>query len=1030
MKIISLHFKNVNSLAGEWTIRFDDPAFSWNRLFAISGPTGSGKTSVLDAISLALYGKTSRQDNIADPKGLGRDINDLVMTKGTDRTFSEVEFEASGSRYKAFWEAHRTKSGGISSELKLLFNENGTFVPRDEVSKKKEIKAKIAEIVGLDFSQFMRAVMLPQGSFDTFLKSSREDKAKILEKLSGQGIYRDISKAAFERAKSEKIALEQLHSQMAQIQVLSDSEARDLEASLKNQAEVQKSKTEDKKRLEKSEQILVERTTQEEICRNLDANVSKLKKENADLAPAKERLARSQKAQTLSGDLKEISIIRDGIAKNQAQLTSIEKSIPEKKNALADLKSKAEKLFGESENLKREDKDREELRKEIDQIDGDIASDKKLAADKEQLIHSQKKNLETLRQKKLEGETKKKQFEESKASCLRYRETYAAHENLEKILGTISDRFELWGDAKRSEEKANVDLNAAKKRLANVEDQLDKASKNRDARAQEFERSFSDDLGKVALFLQAQLKEGDACPVCGGTFHASADCTLSLGTAASTANRVMRLKEELEKAKEHCKNLEYECKTAREARDHLLEDLNTAVTKSQECFAAVMNLLQPYEILESELQSPQAVLDKIQKWISWWKQSEEKLKKCETELLQLESERKNIDDQTREAEAALKNFESEWNVYRTRIQENSAKRESKFGVADVGKDRDEWRQKIEGKNQESQKAREGSQTAEHELSTLRTQQEELSDHLKSEAQKEAAKKSLLSEKLLSLGFASEEAANAAILPESEFQNLETKIQQNETALLTEKGRLQQANERLVELRAKDVGQETLQTVRSKLETLTSELQNLAKSINENLQKKIENDQAKKHREKLEAESLEREKTFAVWNKLKELIGSADGKLFVEYVQSLTLQKLIGAANSHLKNLSPRYRLESGAGLNISLFDSECGTSRLSANLSGGESFLVSLALALGLSSLASQKVRIDTLFLDEGFGTLDEHRLQKALDVLRNIGTCGDKLVGVISHVERLKDEISNHIEIIPVGNGHSRIVGPGVSAG
>ncbi len=133
----------------------------------------------------------------------------------------------------------------------------------------------------------------------------------------------------------------------------------------------------------------------------------------------------------------------------------------------------------------------------------------------------------------------------------------------------------------------------------------------------------------------------------------------------------------------------------------------------------------------------------------------------------------------------------------------------------------------------------------------------------------------------------------------------------------------------------------------------------------------------------------------------------------------------------MRGLDPRYKIETdGSGLNISLYDSECGVSRLAANLSGGESFLVSLSLALGLSSLASQRVRIDTLFLDEGFGSLDERKLQRAIELLHRLGENGDKLVGVISHVNRLKEEIANHIEVIPSGNGRSKLSGPGVIAG
>ena len=233
MKIIALHFKNVNSLAGEWNIRFDDPAFLRNHLFAISGPTGSGKTSVLDAISLALYGKTPRQENVADK----RNVNvgpELVMTTGTGESFSEVIFESAGNRYKAIWKVHRSHNradGAMQSpERKILFEEKGVFVAKDEYSKTTEAQKKIEEIVGLNFNQFMRAVMLPQGGFDSFLKSSREDKAAILEKLSGQGIYRKISKAVFERNKSEESRQKELQNLLNGIQLMPENEERDLKA--------------------------------------------------------------------------------------------------------------------------------------------------------------------------------------------------------------------------------------------------------------------------------------------------------------------------------------------------------------------------------------------------------------------------------------------------------------------------------------------------------------------------------------------------------------------------------------------------------------------------------------------------------------------------------------------------------------------------------------------------------------------------------------------------------------------------------
>ena len=172
-------------------------------------------------------------------------------------------------------------------------------------------------------------------------------------------------------------------------------------------------------------------------------------------------------------------------------------------------------------------------------------------------------------------------------------------------------------------------------------------------------------------------------------------------------------------------------------------------------------------------------------------------------------------------------------------------------------------------------------------------------------------------------------------------------------------------------------------------------------------------------------SLDRKKeSFKVWVKLNELIGSADGTKFKKFAQGITLDQLINLANKHLTILSSRYILARNQDklLDLEIIDAYQGNVvRPVSTLSGGESFIVSLALALGLSELASQKISIDSLFLDEGFGTLDEESLETALNAL-NLLQSGGKMVGVISHVEALKDRIPLQIKVIPNGDGTSFI--------
>ena len=176
------------------------------------------------------------------------------------------------------------------------------------------------------------------------------------------------------------------------------------------------------------------------------------------------------------------------------------------------------------------------------------------------------------------------------------------------------------------------------------------------------------------------------------------------------------------------------------------------------------------------------------------------------------------------------------------------------------------------------------------------------------------------------------------------------------------------------------------------------------------------------------EQIERQKAlFADWAALRELIGSADGKKFRNFAQGLTFDRLLHHANQQLTRLSDRYLLVQSGPLELAVLDNyQGGDTRTTRNLSGGESFMVSLALALGLSAMTSRQVRIDSLFLDEGFGTLDEDALDTALETLSALHQ-GGKLVGVISHVAQIKERIATQIRVTPLRGGVSRLSGPGV---
>ncbi len=225
--------------------------------------------------------------------------------------------------------------------------------------------------------------------------------------------------------------------------------------------------------------------------------------------------------------------------------------------------------------------------------------------------------------------------------------------------------------------------------------------------------------------------------------------------------------------------------------------------------------------------------------------------------------------------------------------------------------------------------------------------------------------------------------------------------------------------------AADHSPEALESITGRLEQLGIELSGvieLAGAIKQQL--KDDAEAKRSHAALIEERERQHQETLR-WQALKELIGQADGSKFARFAQSISMAQLLGYANHHLGGLTDRYQLrskDSNGELKLLVADNYLGgTLRDTASLSGGEGFLVSLGLALGLSAMASQNTRIDSLFIDEGFGTLDEESLETALSTLEQLHSNG-KTIGVISHVAQLKERIGTQIVVMRTNRGYSKI--------
>ncbi|MCH2226202.1 MAG: AAA family ATPase [Candidatus Caenarcaniphilales bacterium] len=1084
MKILELRFQNLNSLHGEWMIDFRDDAFLENGIFAITGATGAGKTTILDAITLALFGATARLGKITE-------TSNEIMSRHTGECFAEISFETKQGSFRVTWSQRRSRKqaeGKLQTPKHEIVNAlTGEIIAS---TKLREVEKAVEDRLGMNFKQFTRSILLAQGSFAAFLQASPDERAPILEQITGTEIYTQISLKVHERRNEEKSKLLSLEDQVSNIKILTEDEQLAMQnlysekESLKDAIYQQhKDMQTELSKLKNEEAWLREKNKLETNLINLNKSLA----ENAlELDSAKQKQVSFDSAYKIFSESK------------KGRLTSIQKlrelnfKIFEEEKVLAKSRLDLNNIKQDQQNLKQEKTQIEKFiatssskfeefnsyfAKSLDlkTIEANISSLEALAKAScklEQELDKEIKYKESLETKLIQA---RKEFKQLDQDSKTYEEKKASYiekiSGLEKKINDLLQGFNLEAFRERIElYSLMLELKQLEKSKCSSLESLDLFAKDLkiyaekkellEALCKELEKNREQELKILNLEEERKkLLAGEACPLCGSLEHPFVESNTEFEDSSSELSiKKQDLAELLEKQKQillETAALEKEIEVFNNNIEQLTEKLenlslvndllenlkNQSVKHLEDDLLDMKNKLKQIESFDLDLNSSNKLLRELDlKFAS----SAEQRNRIKENGLKLKSESELLGKRLVDSKEELKNTELEFvNTLKLidaslEIDENISRtfqalkcnyvslKEKKLEAEQLQLSIKEADLKVSSIDKSLGFTLEKLQAQESALNLSLKQLEELTSHRKSEfseSSPEALEAALEQEDLAlqrqekDLIQKINELENQRSLVKLEIDNISNRIKELESEL--ESAKFIYLNEL----------EQAIADLSHNLEVKFNELSELNQELGIIKEKLESNAQAKKNfAEKIQQLNMQK-KELERFNLLHELIGSSDGKKFRNFAQGLSFEIMINQANRQLEKMTDRYLLirdeKNNLALNI-LDNYQAGEIRSTKNLSGGESFIVSLALALGLSKMASNNIQVDSLFLDEGFGTLDEEALETAISVLSGLKEDG-KLIGVISHIPALKERIPTQIHIEASSLGRSSIHGAGV---
>ncbi|MDP3846877.1 MAG: SbcC/MukB-like Walker B domain-containing protein [Pseudomonas sp.] len=1144
MKILSLRLRNLNSLKGEWKIDFAAEPFKDNGLFAITGPTGAGKTTLLDAICLALYHRTPRMST------LSASSNEL-LTRHTSDCLAEVEFAVKDQHYRAFWSQRRArdKSDGAlqAPKVELVQIDPATGLGHILTDKLNE-KLKLTEsLTGLDFERFTKSMLLAQGGFAAFLEANANQRAELLEELTGTDIYGQISQRVFEQTREVKAALDQLRARADGVELLSDEQRSEL------QAEAQSLLADEAELLRQQQQLQLQRQWCEDLAKAQNQqqiaqhHEQQALLELADAQPQLEQLAASEPASKLQPVYAAKQQTQQAVQQLQQTLThtasaqlqaggqvsqrlwqacQLSQALAQARQAeLVDLQRQRMQLDAELAEQPQRSQLGEQLRawagqfEQLQQLAADSSSHtakqqqgrqqlesqaRQLAEQKIQLVAArtqwqQAQQQQALEQAQLDQLLSETQGGNEAALREQWQRLLNQGHGLERLGELALLRQQLAQQAAQLQDGLNTQLS----QLSDKEQALTALRSQYKDLAQQVrdqEQLLKQEQRIQALEVyRAQLQAGAACPLCGSHEHpaiadyqvldvSATEQTLQAKSAALEALKEQgeTLKAELatlterlqqqslqlqrcgDERQQQAEHWQQQCQTlglqladaaalsaAKQQQGREQADLQQRLAQLDSrkvALESARSLCQQSEKDCSTAEQQQALLDKD------WLNQQQQLSELAERLAQLQQQHSQQSAVLSQALAALgyslpsdgaswlREREQEWQLWQQQQQQlrdlDARQRDFEHGLQAASQLHALWQQRWTALSQADladladlaadvlaqlslAQVEAQYQAVQQLASELLGKQQSLSEQLAQEQQTLDSRQHDWLAALAQSPFASEAAFASALLSDEQQSSLQS-LKARLDKLLTEARALKAASEQTV---AQLLAAPQTQLSRGQLDEQLQRLQSLSKTLSERqgeLRAQLQGDELRRQGlQLLFAEITTKQAEYDLWQQLNSLIGSADGAKYRKFAQGLTLDHLVYLANQQLQRLHGRYQLarRSSGELELEVLDTWQGdVARDCKTLSGGESFLVSLALALALSDLVSHKTSIDSLFLDEGFGTLDGETLEVALDALDALNASG-KMIGVISHVEALKERIPVQLKVHKsVGLGYSAL--------